>query len=117
MSIYNLLPQWFLDLILPNGSDCTNTINLFLSLNFGYLIYIISFIKLELFNYLINTFNFFLMSHYHQATAAQSGMVQPAQYFKAVICPYLHNIFGSNKAAGVDIGQVDDIQSAGAGIF
>lgn len=57
MSIYSLLPQWFLELTLPNGSDCSNIINLFLSLNFGYLIYIFSFIKLELFNYIINIFN------------------------------------------------------------
>lgn len=58
MSVYNLLPQWFVDLTLPNGSDCTNFINLFLSLNWGYLIYMFSFIKFELFNYLINAFNF-----------------------------------------------------------
>ena len=35
MSIYSLLPQWFLDLILPNGLYFTNFINLFLSLNSG----------------------------------------------------------------------------------
>jgi NADH:ubiquinone oxidoreductase subunit 5 (subunit L)/multisubunit Na+/H+ antiporter MnhA subunit len=62
MSIYNLLPQWFLDITLPNGSDCNNLINLFLSLNFGYLIYIISFIKLELINFLLNVFNFLIFN-------------------------------------------------------
>jgi hypothetical protein len=62
MSIYNVLPQLFLDLILPNGSDINNIINLFLSLNIGYLIYIFSFIKLELFNYVINIFNFLIFN-------------------------------------------------------
>lgn len=62
MSIYSLLPQWLLDLTLPNGLDCNNIINLFLSLNFGYLIYILSFIKLELLNYLTNVFNFLIFN-------------------------------------------------------
>jgi len=62
MSIYNLLPQWLLDITLPNGSDCTNIISLFLSLNIGYLVYMVSFIKLELFNYLINIFNFLIFN-------------------------------------------------------
>jgi hypothetical protein len=62
MSIYSLLPQWFLDLTLPNGSDCTNIINLFLSLNFGYLIYMFSFIKLELLNYITNIGNLLIFN-------------------------------------------------------
>jgi hypothetical protein len=62
MSIYNLLPQFLLDLVLPNGSDCNNIISLFLSLNFGYLIYIFSFIKLELINYIVNVFNFLIFN-------------------------------------------------------
>ena len=63
MFINNLLPQLFLDLILPVGSDFENFINLFLSLNFGYLIYILSFIKLELINYLISIFNFLIFNN------------------------------------------------------
>lgn len=63
MSIYNLLPQWFVDLTLPNGSDCNNIINLFLSLNFGYLIYIFSFVKLEIFNYLSCLINFLIFNN------------------------------------------------------
>jgi NADH:ubiquinone oxidoreductase subunit 5 (subunit L)/multisubunit Na+/H+ antiporter MnhA subunit len=62
MSIYNLLPQWFVDLTLPNGSDCNNIINLFLSLNFGYLIYIFSFVKLEILNYLTCVINFLIFN-------------------------------------------------------
>lgn len=62
MSIYNLLPQWFLDWTLPNGSDYYNLINLFLSLNIGYLIYIFSFIKLELINYLFNVINLLIFN-------------------------------------------------------
>lgn len=62
MFLYNLLPYWFLDLILPNGSDFGNFINFFLSLNFGYLIYIISFIKFELINYVNSLFNFLIFN-------------------------------------------------------
>jgi hypothetical protein len=62
MSIYSLLPQWFLEFTLPNGSEYSNIISLFLSLNFGYLIYIFSFIKLELFNYLINIINLLIFN-------------------------------------------------------
>lgn len=60
MSLNSLLPQWFTDLTLPNGSDCGNIINLFLSLNLGYLIYIISFVKFEFIDYLFNSFNFLI---------------------------------------------------------
>ena len=62
MSIYNLLPQLLTSLILPNGADFNNFINLFLSLNISYLLYMLSFIKLELFNYLFSIANFLIFN-------------------------------------------------------
>jgi NADH:ubiquinone oxidoreductase subunit 5 (subunit L)/multisubunit Na+/H+ antiporter MnhA subunit len=62
MFINNLMPRWLVELTLPSGSDCGNLLNLFLTLNFGYIVYIYSFIKIELINFFINTFNFILLN-------------------------------------------------------
>jgi hypothetical protein len=56
------MPEWLVELTLPDGSDCENLLYLFLTLNFGYIIYIYSFIKIELINFLINTFNFIFLN-------------------------------------------------------
>jgi len=58
MFFNNLLPKCFVDFMLPNGSDFENIFNLFLTLNVGYVLYIFSFIKFELFDFFINSFNF-----------------------------------------------------------
>jgi NADH:ubiquinone oxidoreductase subunit 5 (subunit L)/multisubunit Na+/H+ antiporter MnhA subunit len=63
MFINNLVPKWLVELTLPNGSDCGNLLNLFLTLNWGYIIYIYTFIKIDLMNVFINMFNFIFFSN------------------------------------------------------
>lgn len=62
MFFNNLLPQSFVDFMSPNGLDFNNMFNLVLTFNFGYVIYIISFIKFELIDLFINIFNFFFFN-------------------------------------------------------
>jgi hypothetical protein len=58
MFFNNLLPQTFVDFMSPNGLEFGNIFNLLLTCNFGYVIYIISFIKFELIDFFINMLSF-----------------------------------------------------------
>jgi len=58
MYFNNLLPQCFVDFMSPNGLEFDNIFSLIVTFNFGYVTYIISFIKFELIDFFINSFNF-----------------------------------------------------------
>jgi len=58
MFYHNLLPSFLVNFMLPNGSELSNFFNLMLTFNIGYVLYIFSFIKLELINLILNSFNF-----------------------------------------------------------
>src|SRR5690606_11363572 len=49
----------------------------------------------------------------HQVTATDVGVVEPTQYLKAPIGKYLAQILGGQKGAGMDIGQIDDVDAPG----
>jgi len=60
MFFNNLLPQFFVDFMSPNGLEFSNLYNFILTFNFGYFIYIFSFIKFELIDFFINILNFII---------------------------------------------------------
>jgi len=60
MYYYNLLPQELKNFLLPDGSEFHNLPSLFLTFNFWYGIYVLSFIKFELIEMFINSFNFIM---------------------------------------------------------
>ena len=53
------------------------------------------------------------MLGYQQITPPDIGMVKAAQYFKTAILIYLAQVTRGDKGATVEVGQVDDIESAG----
>lgn len=58
MFFNNLLPKSFVDFTSPDGLEFGNIFSLILTCNFGYVIYIFSFIKYELLDFFINSLNF-----------------------------------------------------------
>ena len=56
----NLLPKFVVDFMLPNGAKFENMFSFILTFNIGYIWYIFPFIKIELIELFINSFNFIL---------------------------------------------------------
>jgi hypothetical protein len=52
------------------------------------------------------------LSHRHQAASAQIAVIDPAQDLKAFISMETSRVVSGDKAAGIDICQVYDVESA-----